>query len=251
MRRLRFKLFVLTLIILVLCLAALLAVKMMPIRAGKAGFMETLRLVKTFPFNEEAALKEWEEKVFKGKVVYRVEKSEDLSYVRAKSDAAASALYYKVKMDAKRMHPAVRWKWKIGAFPAKTGAESLETENEADFAARVYVIFPTSFLLNSRVLEYIWAESIPAGTIGTSPYSDNIKLMVLRSGQDNKSEWLAEERDIIADYNLMFGREPDYNIGAVAFMTNAEHTGSSAEAMYDDIELGYKGGNPSTTGGER
>jgi hypothetical protein len=26
----------------------------------------------------------------------------------------------------------------------------------------------------------------------------------------------------------------------VAFMTNAEHTGSSADAMYDEIDLGYK-----------
>lgn len=250
MMRLIFKLFILILVIPALCLAAFLAIKMMPGKAVKARFVEALKLVKAFPFSEEDALKEWEEKVFKGKVVYRVEKSEDLSYVRAKSDGAASALYYKVKMDAKKMYPVIRWKWKVGAFPAKTGTESLEVENEDDFAARVYVIFPTAFLLNSRVLEYIWAENIPAGTTGTSPYSGNIKLMVLRSGPDNKCEWLPEERDIIADYNLMFGRSPDYNVGAVAFMTNTEHTGSSAEAMYDDIELGYKEDDMSPTGGK-
>lgn len=226
--------------VLAVYLALIFIFKAAPAKPGKAVFLEALQLVKSFPFTEENALKEWEEKIFKGKVIYKVEKDKDLSYVRAKSDGAASALYYKVKMDAKKMRPVIRWKWKVNAFPVKTRAESLEVENEDDFAARVYVIFPTAFLLNSRVLEYVWTRDIPPGTIGTSPYSSNIKLMALRRGQDDKGEWLLEERDIVADYNKMFGKDPDYNIGAIAFMTNAEHTGSSAEAMYDEIELGYK-----------
>ena len=54
-------------------------------------------IVKAFPFSEENSLKEWEEKIFKGKVFYRIERSEDLSYVRATSDKSDSALYYKIK----------------------------------------------------------------------------------------------------------------------------------------------------------
>ena len=98
------------------------------------------------------------------------------------------------------------------------------------------------FITNSRVLEYVWAEKLPAGTAGTSPYSKNIKLIVLRSGPDKDDRWFSEERDITADYIKMFGRSPEYNIGAVAFMTNTEHTGSRAAAMYDEIEIGYKEG---------
>ena len=37
----------------------------------------------------------------------------------------------------------------------------------------------------------------------------------------------------------MFGREPEYNVGAIAFMTNAENTQTSADAMYDEIKVGY------------
>ena len=197
-------------------------------------------LVKLFPFSEDNALKEWEEKVFKGKVVYRIEKGKDLSYVRAKSDKTASALYYKLKMDAKKRSPVISWKWNVDKFPEKKGKESIEAENEDDFAARVYVIFPAMFFTNSRVLEYIWSETLPEGMIGTSPYSKNIKLIVARSGPNKDKEWFQEERDIAADYMKAFGRGCEYDIGAIAFMTNTEHTLTSAAAMYDEIKLGYK-----------
>lgn len=197
-------------------------------------------IVKDFPFSEKDSLKEWEEKIFRGKVVYTVEENKPLSYVRATSSKTASALYYKIKLDAKGKDPLISWKWNVNKFPEKQKEEDLETENEDDFAARVYVIFPAMFFTNSKVLEYVWAEKLTEGTIGTSPYSKNIKLIVARSGQNKDGKWYEESRDITADYIKAFGVKPEYNIGAVAFMTNTEHTGTSADAMYDEIKLGYK-----------
>ena len=197
-------------------------------------------ILKSFPFSEENSLKEWEEKIFRGKVVYRIEQNQPLSYVRATSNKTASALYYKIKLDAKRKSPVISWKWNVDKFPEKKTKESLETENEDDFAARVYVIFPALFFTNSKVLEYVWAETLPEGTIGTSPYSKNIKLIVARSGENKDKKWFQEDRDIAADYIKAFGTKPEYDMGAVAFMTNTEHTGTSADAMYDEINLGYK-----------
>ena len=202
-------------------------------------------IVKTFPFSEEDALKEWEEKVFKNKVVYKIEKDNGQSYVRALSNNAASALYYKIDLDTKIRRPVVRWRWRVEKFPAKTRAESLEMEKEDDFAARVYVIFPAMFITNSKVLEYIWSDTIPVGTTGTSSYSKNIKLIALKQGLAKDKGWFTEERDVYSDYVKLFGRPPEYNVGAIAFMTNTEHTGTSAVAMYDDIEAGYNAGGGS------
>ena len=207
-------------------------------RAPKA--LQKAEIVKDFPFSDDNALKEWEEKIFKGKVIYRIENGQTLSYVRATSNKTASALYYKLKLDAKRREPVISWKWNVDKFPGKKMKESLETENEDDFAARVYVIFPAIFFTNSKVLEYIWSETLPEGMIGTSPYSKNIKLIVIRSGPNKDKKWFQEDRDIAADYMKAFGAKPEYNIGAVAFMTNTEHTLTSADAMYDEIKLGYK-----------
>jgi len=208
-------------------------------RRAKVG-MPRAEIVKSFPFSADNALKEWEEKIFRGKVVYRIDKDKDLSFVRATSNRTASALYYKLKLDAKNKQPLISWKWNVYKFPEKIKPESLETENEDDFAARVYVIFPAMFFTNSKVLEYIWAKDLPEGMIGTSPYSKNIKLVVARSGSNKDKKWFQEDRDIIADYLTAFGARPEFNIGAVAFMTNTEHTRTSADAMYDEIKLGYK-----------
>jgi len=205
-----------------------------------AGEGRKMDLVRWFPFSTENSLKEWEEKIFRGKVVYRVEQNQPLSYVRATSNKTASALYYKIKLDARKKNSMISWKWNVDKFPEKKGKESLETENEDDFAARVYVIFPALFFTNSKVLEYIWAETLPEGMVGASPYSKNIKLIVAHSGPNPERKWFQEDRDIAADYMKVFGTKPEYDIGAVAFMTNTEHTGTSADAMYDEIKLGYK-----------
>ena len=230
----------LAILALILCISVILGRLLISKRFVEAPSKYRMELVKLFPFSEENSLKEWEEKIFKGKVVYRVEREEPVSYVRATSHAAASALYYKIKLDSKNKYPLVSWKWKVDKFPTKKLPESLSVQNEDDFAARVYVIFPAIFFTNSKVLEYVWAETLPVGSIGTSPYSGNIKLIVATSGIDPENKWVSQERDIVSDYIKAFGRRPEYNIGAVAFMTNAEHTGTSADAMYDEIKLGYK-----------
>ncbi|MDD5136377.1 MAG: DUF3047 domain-containing protein [Candidatus Omnitrophica bacterium] len=209
-------------------------------RKGRGGVGLKCDIAKKFSFSGEDTLKEWEEKVFKNRVVYKIEKSEDLSYVRATSNNAASALYYKIDLDAKSRRPVVAWRWRVEKFPTKKNPESLEAENEDDFAARVYVIFPAMFITNSKVLEYVWSETLPVGTTGTSPYSKNIKLIVLEQGLPKDKEWFTEKRDVYEDYIKLFGRPPEYNLGAVAFMTNTEHTGTLADAMYDEIETGYK-----------
>lgn len=226
--------------ILIILIALLSAIILGYIILKRAKPALKAEIVKWFPFSQENSLKEWEEKIFKGKVIYRIEKGQDLSYVRATSDKTASALYYRIKLDAKRKNPIISWKWNVDKFPEKKGAESLETENEDDFAARVYVIFPALFFTNSRVLEYIWAETLPEGLIGTSPYSKNIKLIVVKSGPNKDKKWFQEDRDVAADYMKAFGKRCEYDIGAVAFMTNTEHTLTSADAMYDEIKLGYK-----------
>lgn len=231
-------LIILAVIIVIFALALFLGHNRFFGRAGKEAMKE--EIVKAFPFSKDDALKEWEEKVFKGKVIYRIEKSQSLDYVRATSNKTASALYYRIKIDAKRRNPVISWKWNVDKFPEKKIKEDLEAENEDDFAARIYVIFPAFFFTNSKVLEYIWSETLPEGLVGTSPYSKNIKLIVARSGPNKDKKWFTENRDIIADYRKAFGTSPEYDIGAVAFMTNTEHTGSSADAMYDDISLGYK-----------
>jgi len=194
-------------------------------------------IVRHFSFSKENSLKEWEAKILKGKVVYVIEKGGELSYVRAKSEKTASALYYRIKLDVKK-RPVISWKWRVDKFPERGLPETIEGKKEEDFAARVYVIFPAAFFTNSKCIEYIWAESLPAGTYGQSGYSKNIKVLVLESGKSDA--WRSEERNIAEDYVKLFGEEPRLDVGAISFMTDADSTGTSADAVYDEIKIGYK-----------
>lgn len=194
-------------------------------------------IIKLFSFDDKDCLKEWKEKVFKDHVNYAIEPGEAGSYVHATSNNSCSAMYYQMKLDANR-HPFISWKWRVTAFPNKKSKDDLSNKTEDDFAARLYVIFSALFFTNSKVLEYVWAKDLAADTIASSPYSDNIKIIVAESGEG--AEWVSEERDIYKDYLEAFGTKPQLTIGAVSFMCDSDSTKSKAEAFFDDIKVFYK-----------
>jgi hypothetical protein len=107
-----------------------------------------------------------------------------------------------------------------------------------DYAARIYVIFPSWLFTNIKSIEYVWDEQKPKGTIMTSPYFTNIKLIVAESGKKDPQGWCYVERNIYEDYKTAFGKSPGH-IGAIAIMTDTDNTASTAEAMYTDIKVGY------------
>jgi len=196
-------------------------------------------LPKLFAFNRKNALKEWEEKVFKGRVLYRVEPEKEGGYLRASSNKANSGLMHKIRFYPKT-HPMISWKWKVAKFPDKNvNADTGGWLEKDDYAARVYIIFPSWVFTNIKSLEYVWDETMPEGKIIDSPYIGNIKLIVAESGSQNLGQWVFEERDIYKDYVRAFGSAPG-RVGAIALMTDTDNTLSSAEAFYTQIKVGYE-----------
>ena len=199
-----------------------------------------IQLPKIFSFNEKNALLRWKEKVFKGRVLYVVNLDEHDGYLTAYSQQSASGIFYRIVFNP-REKPMVSWKWRVLRFPDKAWTrETAEGWIEKDdYAARFYVIFPGIVFTGTRCLEYVWDKDLPEGLILTSPYFKNIKIIVAESGVENLGKWAHEERDIHADYKRAFGREPS-KVGAVAIMTDADNTVSTAEAWYDEIRVGYE-----------
>ena len=198
-------------------------------------------LPKWFPFNKENALEEWEEKVFKNRVLYIVEPKQEGGFLLARSKEACSGLLYRIRFYPKEL-PLISWKWKVLRFPKKSTATQAQGGwiEKDDYAARVYVVFPSWYFMHIKSIEYIWDESLPEGTTLTSPYFNNIKLIVVESGSKNLGQWVFEERNIYEDYKKAFGRKPRGYVGAIALMTDTDNTLSTAEALYKDIKVGYK-----------
>lgn len=205
---------------------------------------------KVFTFDREDAVKEWQEKVFQGKVIYTVEEESRIKkwlkprvegkFLMAESKKTASGLFYRVKFHP-RSKPMISWKWRVNAFPdkGKAAGGAGEWVEQDDYAARFYVIFPRFPFTLTECIEYIWDEHMSEGTIKESPYFKNIKLFVIESGDENLGKWVFEERNIYEDYKAAFGRPPERSVGAIAIMTDSDNTLSTAEASYDEIYVGY------------
>lgn len=175
----------------------------------------------------------WETKSFAGYTQYTAEHDDKQFYIRATSSAAASGLIYKIAYDA-RKQPILRWSWKIERTIAK-GDE--RTKAGDDYAARVYVVFPSFLFWNTKVLNYIWANKLPKGEALPSAFTDNSMMIAVESGNDRAGQWQSAERNIYADFKKYFKTEPP-EVGAIAIMTDTDNTGESATAWYGPIMIG-------------
>ena len=193
-----------------------------------------------FKFEDAASIGRWEEKVFKGKTSYEALKdAAGQPYLHSTSQASSSGLYMKVNL---KIDPqlCLSWKWRARRFPQKKDPQKLADRRQDDFAARLYVIFPGSNFFNSNVIEYIWDKHLPVGTSESSPFSDRVKLVVVRSGPASPDSWSEEERNIYEDYVQFFGKKPDRVLGAIGLMSDSDNTGTESEADFGDISLKLK-----------
>lgn len=175
----------------------------------------------------------WETKSFAGQTHYTAEHDDKQFYIKATSTAAASGLFHKIDYDPKEQ-PILRWSWKIERTLAK-GDE--RTKAGDDYAARVYVVFPSLFFWNTKALNYIWANKLPKGEALPNAFTANTMMIAVESGNGHAGQWLNEERNIHADFKKYFKTEPP-RIGAIAIMTDTDNTGESATAWYGPIIIG-------------
>ncbi len=194
-----------------------------------------------FRFDKDQDLQEWEEKIFKGKVLYAIVPTRRGGFLSAYSQKSASGLLYWLNFDPKQQ-PMVSWRWKVIKFPEKKGGVVTEEGDwieKDDYAARLYVIFPRFPFTRLQCLEYVWDKELPEGTVIANPAFPNLKIIVAESGEKNLGRWVYQERNIYEDFIKLFDGKPG-KAGAIGIMTDADNSQSTAEAQYDDIKVGYE-----------
>ncbi|MFH1983001.1 MAG: DUF3047 domain-containing protein [Pseudomonadota bacterium] len=175
--------------------------------------------------------------------------------VKATSAAAASGMMIKARIDP-RLYPVIRWRWKVDNIYRKGDVTRKDGD---DYPARLYVTFhydpavagfldratfETARLVTGEyppmgAISYIWASNAPSGGVFPNPYTDKVKMIVVRSGGDQAGQWLSESRNLVDDYRRVFGADPP-DVSGVAIMTDSDNTGESATAYYGDIEFNAK-----------
>ena len=199
----------------------------------------------------------WAPLTFKGVPPSRYSLVRDGDTVVVEAEANASASGLAVRLDIPLGDARVlRWRWKAERLPGATDTTQRATD---DAVARVYVTFrepPGQGSATRRLqdwmsstlygeapphatLLYVWDNRSRVGASFPNPHTDRVRNIVVESGNARLSQWLAYERDLVADYRAAFGEAP-LRVSGVAIMTDADNTGGRAAASYGDITLGAR-----------
>jgi hypothetical protein len=109
----------------------------------------------------------WQSETFRGKkkTSYQLVMDNGRTVLKAHSHDAASGLLHKVEIDPK-IYPVIRWSWKVAHTLKK---EDVAKKTGDDFAARVYVVFPSHLFWRTRAITYAWAARLPKNSAVPSP----------------------------------------------------------------------------------
>lgn len=155
--------------------------------------------------------------------------------VRVDSHGAASMLLRRVTLDPGR-EPLVTWRWRIAA--PMVGADETDRDKD-DCAARVYFLWglrSRADLLSTTGVGYVWGRTRPVGAVTASPFTGQIGVFTLRSGELGVGRWQTERRDLDADYRAFFKRPPPGPVTAVVLLTDTDQTKGRATAWYGPVE---------------
>ena len=149
------------------------------------------------------------------------------SCLHLKSERSSFGLERQVEVDPAEM-PWLSWRWKVARLPAGADFRRAATDDQA---AQVLVAFD-----DKKILTYIWDTSAPKGSMQSA---SNIPLLhifavVCQSGSTEANKWIAENRNVAADYQHAYGK-PAPRVKGLRLQINSQHTSSVAESYFGEV----------------
>lgn len=175
----------------------------------------------------------WPTCSFEGETHYSIVEKSGQRVLEANAQGQASARYLERDIDLNAT-PYLHWCWQVDSiYP---GVDET-TKAGDDYPARVYVARKTGILpWQIESVNYVWASTRPQGTSWPNAFTDRAQLMALQSGNSAVGEWVAEVRDVRADYQALFGSAPS-QVNGIALMSDGDNTGGNATAWF--TQLGF------------
>ncbi len=198
--------------------------------AATASLAAQYRVVGDWPGDLDGP---WQQHEFEGRTDYSVEAG-DVRHVRAVAAGSASALYRDIEIDLNAT-PYLQWSWQVEHLPA---VDAVETKKRGDdYGARIYVVREGLFgKLTAEALNYVWSQRQPTGSHWPNAFTDRTVMWSVERGDEHLGEWMSYTRDVRADWREAFGENIE-RLDGVAIMTDADNSGSRAEARYGTIRF--------------
>lgn len=174
--------------------------------------------------------------------------------VRIEADASYGNLVYPLKIE----QPAFRlsWQWRVDNL---IDAVDLREKQGDDTAVKVCVFFDEPLervpFIERQLLKvargqtdepvpaatvcYVWDAHLAVGTALDSPFTHRLRYKVLQSGTAHLHKWMAEKRDVAADFTELFGKEsPDVpSVIGIAIGADADNTRGHSVALVADVRM--------------
>lgn len=179
----------------------------------------------------QGSLQNWQEKSFVGHTRYQLTFEGQRQVLEATANGTASGIFREIEIDLNKT-PYLNWSWWI--------EETLHGNDEKsksgdDYPVRIYVVVSGGFFFwRTRAINYVWSNSQPLDSDWPNAFTSRAMMVAVRSGGEQRQQWMHEKRNVREDLKRLFGKEFD-RIDAVAIMSDADNSGGQVRARYGDI----------------
>jgi len=130
-------------------------------------------------------------------------------------------------------YPVLQFQWKASKLP-KGGNEDSMSRN--DCGASVYGFWDIGFPFSVNSIKYSWSSTLKVGTEISKRLGHDF-VRVMQSGESGIGQWHTVRVDVRSDYQRLFKTGDLRGPNGIAILTDADATGSEAEAYYADFRL--------------
>ena len=175
----------------------------------------------------------WEERSFAGQTSYRLEQGGEGMALRAQAAGSASVLCRAVEIDLAAL-PVATWRWRLDRAPSRDDERSRGGDDQG---LRLSFLHRDGMLPDSIIaVQYVWSQAEALGAFWPNAFSPDAYQLAARSGPARPGDWVAEKRNLRADFQRIFGRDIE-RVDAVCVMTDGDQTGALVEGWYGDISM--------------
>ena len=183
---------------------------------------------------------------------YRVALWDGVDAVEARAERSMALLGRPVEVDLSSA-PILCWCWRVDSV---VRSADMTRRRGDDYAARIYLAFdlPSSSLsladkaslslartfyghrVPDGAINYVWDNRHPVGTHMPNAYTDRVKMIVQRSGNDEAGMWVTERVNIYQDVKRSFGTS-DAHLKLIAVASDSDNTGETVRAGFADLHF--------------
>lgn len=163
---------------------------------------------------------------------YSYEKGENRLIINAEGQNSASGLFVSNPLTCLENNQ-LSWSWRVDQIQETA---DITVEEKEDFAASLLIIFGKPGLFSKpKGLIYAFTNSeLPKNTVVKSPRApNNFRTIVLENQESSLMEWFQYKRNILEDYELVYGEMPEKMLYSIGIFTDNDQTEESVKASYE------------------